>query len=36
MDIPGPAFAQALGLAAPRCTPLVLGIGVPTTLELEA
>ena len=34
MDIPGPAFAQALGLVAPRCTPLVLEIGVPTSLEL--
>ncbi len=30
MDIPGPAFARALGRVAPRCTPLVLEIGVPS------
>jgi L-ascorbate metabolism protein UlaG (beta-lactamase superfamily) len=33
MDSPGPAFAQALGLVAPGCTPLVLETGVPTSLE---
>lgn len=33
MDVPGPAFWRALGLVAPRCSPLVLEIGVPTSLE---
>ena len=35
MDVPGPAFARALGRVAPRCTPLVLELGVPTSPERE-
>jgi L-ascorbate metabolism protein UlaG (beta-lactamase superfamily) len=35
MEVPGPAFARALGEVAPRCIPLVLRTGVPTCLDRE-
>jgi len=35
MDAPGPAFARALELVAPQCTPMVLEIGIPTSLEQQ-